>query len=87
MNIKLSYGTQQILVECPKKQKTNITQLFKNVRNNHPDLYQHWCDKDGRVKHSIQVFVNGQHIRYLNGMKTELTERDQIYVIPLLAGG
>jgi len=87
MNIKLSYGTQEILVECPKKQKTNVTQLFKNVRNSHPDIYQHWCDKDGRIKYSVQVFVNGEHIRYLNGMKTELTEGDQIYVIPILAGG
>lgn len=87
MNIKLSYGTQEILVECPKKQKTNVSQLLKNVRNSHPDIYRHWCDKDGSIKHSVQVFVNGEHIRYLNGMETELTEGDQIHVMPVLAGG
>jgi molybdopterin synthase sulfur carrier subunit len=87
MQIKLSYGSQEILVECPREQETNVAQLLKGVSNSHPEIYQHWCDKDGGIKSSIQVFVNGEHIRYLNGLETEIEKGDQIYVIPILAGG
>jgi molybdopterin synthase sulfur carrier subunit len=87
MQIKLSFGYREILVECPQEQKTNVAQLLKRVRKNHLDIYQPWCAKDGSIKSSIQVFVNGEHVRYLNGMETELREGDQIYVIPILAGG
>ena len=87
MHIKLSFGHREILVECPQRQKINVAKLLKRVRKNHPDIYQHWCAKDGSIKSSIQVFVNGEHIRYLNEMETELREGDQIYVIPILTGG
>lgn len=87
MYIKLSFGRQEILVKCPKESKINVAQLLKRVRKNHPDIYQHLCAKDGSIKSSIQVFVNGEHFRYLNGMETELREGDQIYVIPIITGG
>jgi len=87
MHIKLSFGHREILVECPQEQKTNIAHLLKTVRLNHPDIYQHWCAKDGSIKSSVQVLVNGEHVRYLNGMETELRDGDQIYVISILAGG
>ena len=87
MHIKLSFGHREILVECPQKQKINVAQLLKRVWKNHPDIYQQSCAKDGSIKSSIQVFVNGEHLRYLNGMETELREGDQVYVIPILTGG
>ena len=87
MHIKLSFGYQEILVECPHEPKTNVAQLLKRVSKNHPNIYQDWCAKDGSIKSSIQVLVNGEHVRYLNGMETELREGDQIYVIPILTGG
>jgi molybdopterin converting factor small subunit len=87
MNIKLSYGHREILIECPEGRKTNVAQLLKGLRNRHPDIYRHWSDKDGSIRPSIQVFVNGEHIRYLNGMETEIGEGDQIYVIPIITGG
>jgi len=74
-------------VEYQEDQKTNVAQLLKRVRNSHPDIYQHLCDKDGSIRSSIQVFVNGEHIRYLDGMETEVGEGDQIYVIPIITGG
>jgi molybdopterin converting factor small subunit len=46
-----------------------------------------WRDGLGRLRESLPVFVNGEHIRYRQGMQTVLKEGDEIYVIPLIAGG
>lgn len=87
MSIKLSYGLQEILVECQQAQKTNVAHALKSLRDRHPDIYQRVCAKDGTIRPPIQVFVNGVHVRYLNQLETELGEGDQVYVIPILAGG
>jgi sulfur-carrier protein len=46
-----------------------------------------WCDEQGQLRESLPVFVNGEHIRYRQGLQTELQAGDEVYVIPLVAGG
>lgn len=52
-----------------------------------PDLYQRWCDQEGRLRTSLAVFVDGEHIRYREGLETRLSEGNEVYVIPLITGG
>jgi molybdopterin converting factor small subunit len=35
----------------------------------------------------LPVFVNGENIRYQNGMATELHDGDEVYIVPLITGG
>lgn len=87
MRIKLSYGRQEFLTEFPEKQHVNVTQVLQSAKDNHPDIYRYWCNKEGHLRSSFPIFVNGIHIRYLKGMETVLSEGDDVYVIPMLAGG
>jgi molybdopterin converting factor small subunit len=87
VRVKLSYGRQELLSEFPKKQHVNVTQVLQSVKDSHPDIYQYWCNKEGHLRSSFPIFVNGVHIRYLKGMETELSEGDEMYIIPMLAGG
>ncbi len=41
----------------------------------------------GKVKRYIIVAVNRKDIRYLNGLKTNLIEGDEISLLPAAAGG
>ena len=87
MHIQFAFGHRKILVEFPQEQKINVAQLFNGVRKNYPDIFQHMCAKDGSINSSIQAFVNGEHIRYLNGLETELKEGDKITLSPAFYGG
>ena len=57
------------------------------VKNSHPQIYQRLCDSDGRLRESLTVFINGEHIRYRDGWETLLAEGDEIYIVPLITGG
>jgi|Deesub1362A_J573_1020465.scaffolds.fasta_scaffold27774_2 molybdopterin synthase sulfur carrier subunit len=43
--------------------------------------------KDGELVPFINIFVNGEDIRYLNGLQTELKDGDEVAFIPAVAGG
>jgi molybdopterin synthase sulfur carrier subunit len=41
----------------------------------------------GAVRHHVNVFVNGQEMRSLNGDETPLADGDEVAFIPALVGG
>jgi len=52
-----------------------------------PDVQAHLLDETGHMRPHINVFVNGNDIRTLQGPETALAERDEVSLIPAMAGG
>jgi molybdopterin synthase sulfur carrier subunit len=87
MHLKLSCGRNILFSEFAAEGSVRVGSVLQSVKESHPIMYQSWCDGDGRLRGSLPVFVNGEHIRYKDGMETELCDGDEIYIIPLIAGG
>ena len=87
MNIKLSCGTDTRTVHWPEKRPPTVAQLLNSLEDTAPSRLAAWRDEQGRLRKSLPVFVNGEHIRYRQGLETALKEGDEVYVIPLIAGG
>ncbi len=43
--------------------------------------------EDGQLKHYVNVYVNGEEVRSLEGLRTPLKDGDEVAIIPALAGG
>lgn len=87
MNIKLTCGSEIVVSGWSGKIPPTVEQLLNSVRNNRPQLIASWCDERGRLRESLPVFISGEHIRFRQGLQTELKDGDEVYVIPLIAGG
>jgi molybdopterin synthase sulfur carrier subunit len=87
MRLTLSYGREELLKQFSSGQTPTVLEVLESVKESHPKIYDRWCDKQGNLRQSLTVFVNGRHIRYLNGLDTTLAEDDEVYIIPLIAGG
>jgi molybdopterin converting factor small subunit len=87
MRIKLTYGHGDLWFQLPEDAPVNVSQALELVKNRDADVYKRWCDKEGRLRDSVAVYVNGEHIRYCKGMETELGDGDQVYIVPIVAGG
>ena len=87
MKLKLSCGRNILFSEFADEGPVRVKPVLQSVKESHPIIYQSWCDGDGQLRDSLPVFVNGEHIRYKDGMETELCDGDEIYIIPLIAGG
>ena len=43
--------------------------------------------EDGELRHYVNVYVNGEEVRSLEGLLTPLNDGDEVAIIPALAGG
>jgi len=44
-------------------------------------------DENGKLKRFINIYVNGKDIRFLNQLKTVLSDDDEVSIIPAVGGG
>ena len=44
-------------------------------------------DDQGRVRVHVNLFVNGAHIRELAGLDTQVSDGDEIVILPAVSGG
>lgn len=57
-----------------------LTERYPRLR---PKLF----DPHGHLHTHTQLFINQEHIRYLDGLATPLHDGDELYIVPMLAGG
>ncbi|MEW6242975.1 MAG: MoaD/ThiS family protein [Bacillota bacterium] len=65
-----------------------VREVFLNLKESHPSLFaQLWDEEAGNLKKYLNVFVNDENIRNLQGPDTPVEEGDVLSVIPAIAGG
>ena len=52
-----------------------------------PGLRGQLLTDGGELNRFVNVYVNGQDVRYLDGLKTPVGERDEVRLLPAMAGG
>jgi len=64
-----------------------VQTALSELRAHHPALYRNICDETGRIRRHVNVFVNQDHIRDLEGLDTPLSAGDSVIVLPAVSGG
>jgi molybdopterin/thiamine biosynthesis adenylyltransferase/rhodanese-related sulfurtransferase/molybdopterin converting factor small subunit len=64
-----------------------VEDLLRDLTARHPSLRQHLYGSDGDLRAFVNVFLNREDIRTLQGPATPVTERDVVMIIPSIAGG
>jgi molybdopterin converting factor small subunit len=66
---------------------TTVHELVTQVIEQYPSIKFHLVDGEGNLRKHFNVFVNGTHIRDLDGMETPLNEQDKVILMASAAGG
>ena len=53
----------------------------------YPSLKDQLFTDDGELNRFVNVYVNGQDVRYLDGTATAVDDRDEVRLLPAMAGG
>jgi molybdopterin converting factor small subunit len=61
--------------------------LIDQVVEQYPSIKFHLLDSGGQLRRHFNIFINGIHIRDLNGMDTPLKEEDKVILMASAAGG
>ena len=53
----------------------------------YPSLKDQLFTDDGELNRFVNVYLNGQDVRYLDGRATAVDDRDEVRLLPAMAGG
>lgn len=66
---------------------STISELLQNLEVQYQGLRTGMMDDTGQVHRFINIYRNGEDIRYLGRMETPLHEGDVVAILPAVAGG
>ena len=65
----------------------SVGDLVEGLVTQYPSLRGQLLTDDGELNRFVNVYVNGQDVRYLDGLATPVGERDEVRLLPAMAGG
>lgn len=79
---KLTQGKEQVDASA-----SDVKGLIIDLEKNYPGIRERICDASGKIRRFINIYVNEEDIRFLQGEATALKDGDEISIIPAIAGG
>lgn len=64
-----------------------VAEVLTNLSQQYPKIHSHIFDKSGKVRRHINLFVNTENIRDLDGLETNLGDNDILKILPSVTGG
>ena len=61
--------------------------LIDDLENNYPGIKDRICDDQGEIRRFVNIYLNDEDIRFLQGKSTSLADGDEVSIIPAIAGG
>jgi molybdopterin synthase sulfur carrier subunit len=66
---------------------STIQELIDDLDSRYSGIKERLLDESGEVRRFVNIYVNEEDIRFLEGKQTPLKEGDSISIIPAIAGG
>ena len=66
---------------------TTVAEALEQLFTEYPGLKSQIVEENGQVRRFVNLYVNGDDIRFLDGPKTTLIAGDQLAIVPAIAGG
>jgi molybdopterin converting factor small subunit len=64
-----------------------VRAALEDLQRSQAALYRNVCDETGTVRRHLNVFVNSDNVRDLNGLDTTLAAGDVVTILPAVSGG
>lgn len=66
---------------------TTVREVFGRLGEEHPEFLDRITEDDGELRQFLNVFVNGNDIRFDENLDTAVSDGDEISIVPSIAGG
>ncbi len=65
----------------------NVGEILRSVAAAHPETQNQLFSGDGELNRYVNVYLNDEDVRVLDGLDTEVGETDMLVILPAMAGG
>ncbi|MER5430825.1 MoaD/ThiS family protein [Streptomyces sp. NPDC002588] len=63
-----------------------LADLFNDLETRHAGIHARIVD-DGALRRFVNVYLNDEDVRFVEGINTKLTDGDTVTILPAVAGG
>jgi len=64
-----------------------IADMFNDLENQFAGIKERICEENGTPRRFINIYLNEEDIRFLDGENTKIKDGDEVSIIPAIAGG
>ena len=88
----------QIRIPMPLRKLTNDTDIVTTdastladavdrLEADYPGIKERLVGDDGEIRRFVNIYVNGEDVRFLSNLATALKASDEVSIVPAVAGG
>ena len=66
---------------------TTLSACLDDLEKQFPGIKERLCDSKGQIQHFVNIYVNGEDVRFLQDLNTPLKSGDEVSIVPAIAGG
>lgn len=66
---------------------SDLSQMIDRLESDYPGFKERLLDEDGELRYFVNIYVNGEDIRFDQGLRTSIKSGDEISIVPAVAGG
>jgi MoaD family protein len=79
---KFTAGAETVQIEA----KT-IQEVLENLDSKYPGIRSSVCDEKGSLRRFINIYVDGEDVRFLENLATPVTDGAEVAIVPAISGG
>ncbi len=61
--------------------------LVEKLNSEYPGFKDRLVDEEGELRYFVNIYLNGEDVRFMDGLNTSTSEGDEISIVPAVAGG
>ena len=79
---RMTNGQSKVEIES-----ADLGELVDKLNSEFPGFKDRLVDENGQLRYYVSIYLNGEDVRFLDGMSTSTNEGDEISIVPAVAGG
>ena len=90
MSITFQKKTPSTIAPIIKKLEMNestLSNMIDELETNYPGFRERLIDENGDLRYFVNIYVNGEDVRFLQGLDTATKSGDEVSKVPAVAGG
>ncbi len=64
-----------------------VGSIIVSLESTYPGIQERLIDDSGELRHFVNIYLNGEDIRYLDGLTSSVSDQDELSIVPAVAGG
>ena len=66
---------------------STVGAIVEALESSYPGMRERLIDESGDLRHFVNIYLNGEDVRYLDGLNSPVGDSDELSIVPAVAGG